>query len=62
MKPMRPMKMRMGDMQMIIGRGAAEGGESEQRFCPNCGKLVDKSDRFCGSVERKCGGVILPRR
>ena len=49
-------------MQMIIGRGAAEGGESEQRFCPNCGKLVDKSDRFCGSVERKCGGVILPRR
>lgn len=57
MKPMRPMKMRMGDMQMSMGRGAAEG-ESEQRFCPNCGKPVDKSDRFCGS----CGKEVRRRQ
>jgi zinc-ribbon domain len=52
MKPMRPMKMRMGDTQMSIGRGAAEG-ESEQRFCPNCGKPMDKGDRFCGSCGKE---------
>jgi predicted amidophosphoribosyltransferase len=51
MKPMRSLKMRMGDVQMSMGRGAAEG-ESEQRFCPNCGKPVDKGDRFCGSCGR----------
>jgi hypothetical protein len=43
--------MRMGDMQMSMGRGAAEA-ESEQRFCPNCGK-PDKGDRFCGSCEKE---------
>ena len=57
MKPMRPMKMRMGDMQMSMGRGEAEG-ESEQRFCPNCGKPVDKGDRFCGS----CGKEVRRRQ
>jgi zinc-ribbon domain len=57
MKPIAPMKMRMGDMQMSMGRGAAEG-ESEQRFCPNCGKPVDKGDRVCGS----CGKEVRRRQ
>jgi hypothetical protein len=52
-----PIKMRMGDMQMSMGRGAAEG-ESEQCFCPNCGKPVDKGDRFCGS----CGKEVRRRQ
>ena len=44
--------MRMGDLQMSMGRGAVEA-ESEQRFGPNCGK-PDKGDRFCG----QCGKEV----
>lgn len=49
-------EMRMGDLQMSMGRGAAEA-ESEQHFCPNCGK-PDKGDRFCGS----CGKEVRKRQ
>ena len=56
MTPMRPMEMRIGDMQMSMGRGAQDA-EPEQRFCTKCGKPLSEGDRFCGS----CGNKISAR-
>jgi hypothetical protein len=50
LKPMRPMEMRMGDMQMGMGRGEPHE-ETTQHFCMECGKPVKAGDRFC----RHCG-------
>ena len=41
-KPMEPMEMKMGSMQMQMGTP-----QSGQRFCSQCGESVRVSDRFC---------------
>src|SRR3984893_6647549 len=51
MKPMggmRPMEMRMGGMHMSMGAGETEALPAKQ-FCTQCGKPVQKKDRFCAS-------------
>ncbi len=52
MRSMRPMEMRMGNMQMSMG-GTEEEPKSEKRFCTQCGKPAQKTDRFCGSCGNK---------
>jgi hypothetical protein len=52
MRSMRPMEMRMGNMQMSMG-GAEEETKPEKRFCTQCGKPAQKTDRFCGSCGNK---------
>ena len=53
---MTPMQMRMGDMQMSMGRGAAEG-ESEQRSAQTAASRWTRATAFAGRVGRKCGGA-----
>jgi zinc-ribbon domain/Amelogenin len=54
MKPMKPMEMRMGGMHMSMGAGQTEAPSAKQ-FCTQCGKPVQKKDRFCAS----CGHSLL---
>jgi hypothetical protein len=57
MKPMggmRPMEMRMGGMHMSMGADETEAPLAMQ-FCTQCGKPVQKKDRFCAS----CGHSLL---
>ncbi|MBD2057119.1 zinc ribbon domain-containing protein [Oculatella sp. FACHB-28] len=54
---MNPMQMRMRDMELKMGSAAASASAPEtasqtaqtQRFCSQCGAIVDRSDRFCSS-------------
>jgi hypothetical protein len=54
---MRPMEMRMGDMQMSMGAFEKEAPTAE-RFCTHCGKPVKVDDRFCAS----CGHELPGRK
>lgn len=42
---MKPMQMRMGNMQMQMG--VTESTSSGNRFCSQCGGEVKEGDRFC---------------
>jgi hypothetical protein len=52
MRSMRPMEMRMGSMHMSMGEREEER-KSEKRFCTQCGKPAQKTDRFCGHCGNK---------
>jgi len=52
MRRMRPMEMQMGDMRMSMGSGEGTG-ETERRYCTQCGKPVEAEDRFCGACGSK---------
>jgi NADH pyrophosphatase NudC (nudix superfamily) len=45
---MKPMVMRMGDMELNIGATA-----NQQRFCSQCGTPVKPTDKFCASCGNK---------
>lgn len=48
---LNPMEMRMGDMQLQMGKAA-----SSTRFCSQCGTRVKPDDRFCS----QCGTQMEP--
>jgi hypothetical protein len=52
---MRPMEMRMGDMQMSMGSVEKEA-ETAKRFCTRCGKPARNEDRFCGNCGQELPG------
>jgi zinc-ribbon domain len=52
---MRPMEMRLGDMQMSMGSVEREA-ETEKRFCTQCGKQARNDDRFCGNCGHELTG------
>ena len=49
MTPMAPMQMRMGNMEMQMGKPLG------RRFCSQCGHGVEPSDRFCP----QCGHQLI---
>jgi hypothetical protein len=56
MKPMgsmRPMEMRMGDMNMSMG-ALEKQAPTGKRFCTQCGSPAAKDDRFCAN----CGHAL----
>ena len=48
---MKPMQMRMGNMQMQIGE--TESTSSGNRFCSQCGGEVKQNERFCSHCGEK---------
>jgi hypothetical protein len=67
---LKPMAMKMGDMEMRMGSGVTDSGKADsgkadsgntgtsaptRQFCTQCGASVKPSDRFCAS----CGHQIL---
>jgi hypothetical protein len=58
MKPMgsmRPMEMRMGDMNMSMG-AVEKQAPAAKRFCTQCGSPAGKDDRFCASCGHPLSG------
>ena len=56
LQPLNPMEMRTGNMRMSMGSDE-KAGESERRFCTQCGQPIGRGDRFCAYCGAKVAGI-----